>query len=98
MPEIEIKNLGFPAALKSKVEKYLPTKTLEITYINGQIISFKNTNIDVVNPFKILVKKGEKELMLLCYGDYCEDENAVFLYSIRNRIAWESIKKILDTG
>jgi hypothetical protein len=98
MPEIEVKDLGFPVSIKQRVEKYLPTKSLDITYIKGQLISFKGTNIDVINPYKILVKKDRKELMLLCYGDYYEDETAVFLYTIKNRIKWESIKKILEIG
>ena len=96
MPEIEIKNLGFPVALKQRVERYLPTKSLDITYINGQLITFNNTNVNVINPYRILIKKGNKEIMLLCYGDFYEEENAVFLYTFKNRIAWESVKKVLE--
>ena len=54
MPEIEIKNLGFPIALKQRVERYLPTKSLDITYIYGQLITFNNTNVKVINHLQNL--------------------------------------------
>ncbi|HHW69375.1 MAG TPA: hypothetical protein GX747_03465 [Tenericutes bacterium] len=87
MPKIEVKDLGFPVSIKQRVEKYLPTKSLDITYIKGQLISFKGTNIDVINPYKILVKKYRKELMLSVMGIIMKMKLQYFYIQLRIRLS-----------
>lgn len=44
--KIQTKALEFPQEIKDKFERYLSRKRLEITYYNGHIVTFKNTNVE----------------------------------------------------
>lgn len=93
--EIYNKKLKFPEETKAKLESVVGTKNTEITYINGNLISFKGTNMDCINPNKAIVKKGEKEIILLFYGQYYEDPDAFFIYNINHKCSWNKLKEIL---
>lgn len=49
---------------KNKLETTLGIKNTEYTYIPGQLIQFKDTNMCCINPNKILIKKSRKQIMV----------------------------------
>ena len=48
-----------------------------------------------VNPNKIVIKKSEKEVIVLYYGEYYHDEDAIFLYDIQHRCSWNKLKELM---
>ena len=48
MMEIYNKKLQFPEEIKAKLERTIGIKNTDITYINGNLISFKGTNMDCI--------------------------------------------------
>lgn len=50
---------------KDKLESTIGIKNTEYTYIPGQLLQFKGTNMSCVNPNKIIIKKAEKEVIIL---------------------------------
>ena len=89
------KKLEFPEDIKDKIKSYLPTKTLEITYIEGQILSLEGTNMDVINPYKVLIKKDKKEIILLFYQQFYYDQDAFFIYDLQHKGTWQMVKDLL---
>ena len=94
--EIYNKKMKFPEDIKKKLETTVGIKNTEITYINGGLISFKGTNMDCINPNKAIVKKGNKEIILLFYGQYYVDQDAFFIYDIHHKCTWNKLKELLS--
>ena len=80
---------------KNKLETTIGVRNTEYTYIPGQLIQFKGTNMCCVNPNKIVIKKSEKEVLVLYYGEYYHDEDAIFLYDIQHRCSWNKLKELM---
>lgn len=89
------KKMEIPNDFKDKLETTLGIKGVEYTYIPGELIHFEKTNIDCVNPNKIIVKKSNKEIMILFYGEYYYEEEAFFIYDIHNKCTWNRLKEIM---
>lgn len=55
----------------------------------------ENTNIEVINPIKIIVNKNAKTYVILSYGPYSKDENEIFLYDKTTKISWLKLMELL---
>ena len=93
---INSKQMDIPASFKEKLETTLGVKNTEYTYIPGNLIEFPGTNINCLNPNKVLVKKGEKEIIVLFYGQYYYDDDAIFIYDIRHKCSWNKLKELMS--
>lgn len=80
---------------KDKLESTIRNKNTKYTYIPGQLIQFKGTNMSCVNPNKIIIKKAEKEVIILNYGEYYYEEDAIFLYDIQHKCTLNKLKELM---
>ena len=79
-----------------QMNKYVRPKTTDITYFEGGYTELTGTNIAVVNPNKILIRKGKIELMLLFYEQYDIDKNAFYIMTREIKGSWLKVKKLLS--
>lgn len=86
------KNMTITTELKKKTEMTMGIKNIEITYIPGNLIIFDITNMDYINPSKIIIKKSGKEIVVLFYGEYYYEEDAIFIYDIHNKYTWNKLR------
>lgn len=93
--EICSKKMKISDDFKSKMEATLGIKNTEYTYIPGQLIEFKGTNMNCINPNKIIIKKSGKEIVVLFYGQYYYEDDAIFIYDIRHKCTWNKLKEIM---
>lgn len=56
--KISSKKMKISDDFKNKLETTLGIRNTEYTYIPGQLIQFKGTNMCCINPNKILIKKS----------------------------------------
>ena len=89
------KQMQISDKFKNKLESTIGTTNTEITYIPGGLITLDKVNFDYINPNKIIIKKNKKEVIILSYGKYYEDEEALFINDISNKITWHKLKTIL---
>ncbi len=52
--KINKKKLEFPKEIKDKYDRYLSRKKLDITYIDGYMIEFKNSNFSTLSDNTII--------------------------------------------
>lgn len=90
-----IKEIVPTTKLKEQVEKYLTTKNTDITWYNGTHITIERSNIQVINPIKIVITKNLKTYVILSYGPYSHDENEIFLYDKNNKTSWLKMIELL---
>lgn len=93
--KISSKKMKISDDFKNKLETTLGIRNTEYTYIPGQLIQFKGTNICCINPNKILIKKSGKEIMVLYYGEYYYDADALFIYDIQHRCTLNKLKELM---
>jgi len=89
------KKLEFPEELKDRCNTYLSRKNLEITYINGYLIEFKNTNISSLSPHKILIKSDAREVVILYYGEYYYDDKTFFINDTSTACSFHKLRELV---
>lgn len=52
----------FPEELKDKIELTIGRKDTEFTYIIGELLIIKGTNVDCINPNKVIINERKKKL------------------------------------
>ena len=53
-----IKEIIPTVKLKNQVEKYITTKSTDITWYNGTYMKIERANIEMIQPIKIVVNKN----------------------------------------
>lgn len=94
--KINKKKLVFPKEIKDKCDRYLSRKNLEITYLNGYMIEFENTNFSTISPHKILMKSKEKEVVILYYGEYLYDDELYFINDTNNACTFPRLRELVS--
>ena len=93
--KINTKKLMFPMEIKEKCDRYLSRKNLEITYYNGYMVEFKNTNFSTISPHKILLKSKEREIVILYYGEHYYDEELYFINDTNNACTFPRLRELV---
>ena len=93
--QVVTKKLRFRDETIAQINKYVKQKTTDITYFEGNYTELIGSNIAVVNPNKILIKKGKIELMLLFYEQYDEDEKAFYIMTRDIKGSWIKVRELL---
>lgn len=81
---VSIEILEFPLCVKNKILRIKDITKLNIGYIAGKNIVFNNSNLELKEPYKIIISNGIDKLVLLCYDDtnlYNEEPNAIVTFS-----------------
>ena len=83
--------------MKDKIDTFIKRKGVEITYENGSLVKFNNTNIDVIEPHKIIIETSDIQLLLLYYGNYAENKNKFYLYDLSCPISWTGLQELVKS-
>lgn len=67
--KIAIENLEFPSSIIETISKKVSLSNLDINLINGSLIHFNNTNLNLINPHKLIIKGSNKVLIAYIYKD-----------------------------
>ncbi|MDO5569060.1 MAG: hypothetical protein Q4G04_02990 [bacterium] len=91
MRNVSIKTLEFPLCVKNKILRIRNITKLNIEYISGKNIIFKNTNLGIKEPHKIIISNDNQGIVLLCYDDtdttlYREDLSHIITLNELTRI------------
>lgn len=65
---VSIETLEFPLCIKNKILKIKDITKLNIEYISGKNIIFKNTNLGLIEPHKIIISNNTKSIAIICYN------------------------------
>ena len=87
---IETKELVISEELKRKIEMICKFAYVEYSFINGSIISFKNTNIAYVKPHILKVKDNDYLIF--------EDSENVFINVYNKKIKFKDLEQYLKTN
>lgn len=77
--KIMLEKIKFNDELKSKFDDLKDTQSLEITYYNGYITKFDKCNVESISPHKILLSNHTKNLLILHYAEYMENDELYFI-------------------
>jgi len=80
-----IEELIFPESIKVKLKMKVSQGNLKAEYINGHIIKFNKTNLNIIEPHKIIISNNKATLIALLYEDvekvYLPRENAIISFT-----------------
>ena len=79
--------------LKDKINKAIKRKTLEITYFNGYIVKFDKCNLESISPHKILISNEEKNLLVMHYADYHENDELYYIDGEKEPLTISGLKE-----
>ena len=77
--ELKMEKIRIDQGLKDKINSAFKKKTLEITYYNGYIVKFDKCNLESISPHKILISNNEKNLLVMHYADYHENDEIYYV-------------------
>ena len=77
--ELKMEKIRITQELKDKINSAIKKKTLEITYFDGYIVKFDKCNIESITPHKILISNDEKNLLVMHYADYHENDEIYYV-------------------
>lgn len=77
--ELKMEKIRIDQDFKDKINSTFKKKTLEITYYNGYIVKFDKCNIESITPHKILISNEEKNLLVMHYADYHENDEIYYV-------------------
>ena len=84
--------------LQEQIDRYIRPRNKDITVLEGSVTEFTGTNIILVTPIKIVVKKDDIEYTILHYGDYSKDENDIYVNTKNNKISWLKLIELLKSA
>lgn len=76
---LKMEKIRIEQELKDKINKAIKCKTLVITYFNGYIVKFDKCNLESISPHKILISNEEKNLLVMHYADYHENDELYYI-------------------
>lgn len=84
--------LEFPICVKKRILMIKGISNLDVKFIAGKNIKFKNTNLALHEPHKVIISNNCDLLVLLYY----EDENAFYLNDLLHPIPLLKLKNIVE--
>lgn len=94
---VSIEILEFPLCVKNKILRIKDITKLNIKYISGENIIFKNTNLGLFEPHKVIISNNYNGIVLLCYNEdtnlYNEELSDVVTISELTNIVNEFLEK-----
>ena len=84
--------------VKQKIEATTGKKPLEIAYYNGNLINIKGTNMDYINPAKVVIKLDNFDLVLLYYNEYYYEDDAFFIYNLKHKCTYNKLREIIKNA
>ena len=91
--KVEFKKLEISNEIRQKIESLTFKKDIKITYYNGYITKFEKSNIESINPHKIILSNPLKNLLIMHYADYIQNDD---LYVIDGESEPLTISKLRD--
>ena len=70
----------FEKETEEKLYKIAKHNGIKFSYYYGYIVEFDNANVDGITPHTLIFSKKEKELIVLYYGIYHENDNVFIVY------------------
>lgn len=98
---VSIKTLEFPLCIKNKILRIKDITKLNIEYISGKNIIFKNTNLGLFEPHKVIINNNYNGIVIFCYNEdttfYKNDLSTITMNELTDiiNVLLEKIKKIL---
>jgi|GEM_PF-3236704 len=90
--KITIEELEFPSQIKTKLSKMIKTSKINLEFINGKNIIFKNSNLGINEPHKVLISNDKSYLVVLIY----EDEDNCYVNDLTNPISFTKLISIVN--
>ena len=91
--ELIVEKMDFEPDFKDKFNNAISKKTLEITYFQGYIVKFDKCNVESITPHKILISNDTKNLLVMHYADYYENNEIYYIDGIREPLTITKLKK-----
>ena len=71
--------MSFEKKFEEELSKMAKHSCIEFWFYYGYIIESDKVNVDGITPHRLMFSKNEKELIVLHYGLYHEDDNLFFV-------------------
>lgn len=87
-----IETLNFPCEVKKKIKMKASLGNLSISYFDGHLIKISNTNLNITESYKIIVKNKITTLIAYLY----EDNDKIYLPTTNTIISFTRFVQILN--
>ena len=91
--DIKDKKIKTGQELKDNFNKAFGKKTLEITYYNGYLVKFDKCNLESISPHKILISNNKKNLLIMHYADYHENDEIYYVDGEKQSLTITGLKE-----
>lgn len=90
--KVEYEKLEISDEIVSKIESMIRTKNITATYFNGYITKFAKCNIESISPHKILFSNPLKNLLIMHYADYIQNDDLYFIDGEKEPLTMSMLK------
>ena len=89
---IRYEKLKISDEIKEKINLLTRTANIEVTYYNGYITKFEKSNVESISPHKILLSNPLKNLLIMYYADYIENDDLYFIDGEKEPLTTSKLK------
>ncbi len=89
---IRYEKLKISDEIKEKIISLTRTANIEVTYYNGYITKFEKSNVESISPHKILLSNPLKNLLIMYYVDYIENDDLYFIDGEKEPLTMSKLK------
>lgn len=93
--KIIFKKIEISDELKENINELKSNKNLEITCFNGHLTTFDKCNVESISPHKILITDHNKNLLILHYAEYMENDKLYFIDGKKEPFTIQELKKFV---
>lgn len=93
--KIVFKKIEISDELKENINELKSNINLEITCFNGHLATFDKCNVESISPHKILITDHNKNLLILHYAEYMENDKLYFIDGKKEPFTIQELKKFV---
>ena len=93
--KIIFEKLEISDELRARLNELKCKRSLDITCFNGHIAKFDKCNVESISPHKILLTDHSKNLLVLHYAEYMENDKLYFIDGEKEPFTIEKLKKYI---
>ena len=93
----EVKNVNQKCKVEDKFKNLIKNTKIILEVIPAKKIIIKKTNLTMFEPYKLILSKEDRKIIILYYDIYIKEDETYYLYNLQNEVTFNEIKELIKS-